>query len=558
MAMPLLERDAFLHTLDDLLCQAETGHGRIALLSGEAGIGKTSLVECFLQRRPDRMRILWGACEALFTPRPLGPLYDIAQQTQSSLRELLDGVANRAALFAAVLDELRQAPTILVIEDIHWADEATLDLIKYLARRISRTPSLLIITFRDDEIARDHPLRMVLGDMPAREVTRLRLPPLSEAAVAALAEQANRPTRDLYLATGGNPFFLSEALASDTPGVPTSVADAVLAKVARRSPEAQRFLDLVAIIPNKMEIWLVKAVGVGDTSALDECVASGILRHDGETIGFRHELARQAVEDALSPTRRQSLHAAVLRALLAYQDGRIEVTRLAHHATLAQDAEQILRIAPEAARQAADRGAHREAVEHYRIALRYADRLKPVGRADLLERLGYKCFLTGQMPDAIQADEDALAIWRALGAQSRIGHNQRWLSRVYWYAGQRAQARRYIDAAVDLMETLPPDEERGWAYNYRAMFAMLAEEHADASVWSERASDLAKRLDDTELVIHALNTQGMARLYAGDPHGRDQVNQSLQLALAHGLEEHAGRAYANLSCYFVRYREYAH
>ncbi len=558
MAVPLLERDGFLQTLDNLLCQVQEGAGRIALVSGEAGIGKTSLVEHFLQHQTGTMRVLWGGCEALFTPRPLGPLYDIAQQTQSPLRALLEGEANRAVLFAAVLDELKETPAILIIEDVHWADEATLDLLKYLARRISRTSSLLILTFRDDEIARYHPFRLVLGDLPAREVTRLHLPPLSEAAVATLAQAVNRPSKDLYLATGGNPFFLSEALASDASGVPTSISDAVLAQVARRSPEAQRLLDLVAIVPNKVESWVIAAVNAADTSALDECLAAGILHLAGEAVRFRHELARQAVESALPRARCQSLHAAVLHALLAQQERQLEVARLVHHAALAQDAEQVLRFAPEAAKKAAERGAHREAVEQYQTALRFADRLDPAKRADLLEHLAYECLLTGQMPDAIQAGEDALALWRKLESLQRVGYNLRWFSRIYWYAGQRTKANQYVDAAVGLLETLPPGKELGWAYNYRAMFAMLAEDDTGARVWGERAFELAERLADDELVIHALNTRGMARLYAGDAQGRDQVSQSLQLALRHGCEEHAARAYANLSCYLVRFREYAH
>ena len=182
MYVPLLERDAYLHTLDDLLCQVQEGPGRIALVSGEAGIGKTSLVECFLERRQAEMRVLSGACEALFTPRALGPLYDIAYQTPAPILPLLESTGNRAALFAAVLADLTQAslPTVLVIEDIHWADEATLDLIKFLARRIHHTSTLLVLTYRDDELSKDHPLRLVLGDLPVRDVTRLWLPPLSE------------------------------------------------------------------------------------------------------------------------------------------------------------------------------------------------------------------------------------------------------------------------------------------------------------------------------------------------------------------------------------------
>ncbi|HEX9058534.1 MAG TPA: AAA family ATPase, partial [Ktedonobacterales bacterium] len=148
MADDLLEREQELAALAALLDETTAGRGRVAIIHGEAGIGKTSLVERLLTRTQGRrqpaIRSIWATCEALFTPRPLGPLYDIAQQTAPSLRALLDGDANRAALFAALLDDLSQSPAVLVVEDIHWADEATLDLIKYLARRVHRTASLLI------------------------------------------------------------------------------------------------------------------------------------------------------------------------------------------------------------------------------------------------------------------------------------------------------------------------------------------------------------------------------------------------------------------------------
>src|SRR6516225_4183646 len=128
MAVNLLERDRELAVLSTLLDSITAGQGRIAVVSGEAGIGKTSLVELALGQASTSIRSLWGACEALYTPRPLGPLYDIAQQAQGPLRALLEGDMNHATLFAAVLDELTQSPTTLVVEDIHWADEATLDL----------------------------------------------------------------------------------------------------------------------------------------------------------------------------------------------------------------------------------------------------------------------------------------------------------------------------------------------------------------------------------------------------------------------------------------------
>ena len=215
-----LERDPFLNELQAARAGAASGEGCVALVSGEAGIGKTTLVERFLERTQQadsRVRVLWGACDALFTPRPLGPLLDMARQAQGPLRELIRAGVDRERLFAALLDELSRAglPTVAVFEDVHWADEATLDLLKFLARRIRRTHGLLILTFRDDEVDASHPLRRLLGELPPGCVRRLRLPPLSEVAVARLAAAAGWAATDLYSATGGNPFYVTEVLATE-------------------------------------------------------------------------------------------------------------------------------------------------------------------------------------------------------------------------------------------------------------------------------------------------------------------------------------------------------
>ena len=213
--MDLLEREDFFQQLQDILVEVINGHGRVALVSGEAGIGKTSLVEQFAATAKNTCRVLWGGCDALFTPRPLGPLHDIALQIRGDLLTLLDQEASRATIFSAVFEELQsQPPTLLVFEDVHWADEATLDLLKFLGRRINKLNSLLVITYRDDEVQAEHPLRLVLGDLPRSSVKRVRLPPLSEDAVDELAARAGKRVEDLYAVTAGNPFFVTEALAS--------------------------------------------------------------------------------------------------------------------------------------------------------------------------------------------------------------------------------------------------------------------------------------------------------------------------------------------------------
>lgn len=194
----------------------------------------------------------------------------MAPHLRSTVRALLDGDARRTTLFTAVFNDLAHTPTILVIEDIHWADEATLDLIIYLARRITQIPALLLLTYRHLEIDNSHPLRFVLSDLPTRDVTRVRLPPLSEAAVMSMAHKAARSAEGLYIATGGNPFFTTEVLASEAPGVPTSVSDAVLGRMARRSLGAQRLLELVAVAPNQIEQGIITDINTEHGLAKDE------------------------------------------------------------------------------------------------------------------------------------------------------------------------------------------------------------------------------------------------------------------------------------------------
>ena len=551
MAGALLERDRELSVLHAQLHEAISGQGCIALISGEAGIGKTTLVERFLAQAQERHEPsylnLWAGCEALFTPRPLGPLYDIAQQTTSPLRALLDGETKRSTLFAALLDVLAQGPTILVIEDIHWADEATLDLIKYLARRIHRLPALLILTYREDELIWDHPLRLVLGDLPVRDVTRLRLLPLSEGAVAMLAQQVHRPPGHLYAITGGNPFFLVEALAYDAPGAPASVSDAVLARIAHRSPSARRLLELVSVVPNQIERWLIEALNVGDKAALDECLAARMLRLEGDTIAFRHELARQAVEGALSTARRQELHAEILRALLEHGVEQTLLARLVHHAVEAQDTALALRFSPAAARQAAAQGAHREAMAHFQTALRYADHLRLEQRAELLDEASYESYLTEHMEEAVALCRAALTLWRALDRTERIGHDLRLLATYHFVVGKHADFARLALEAVAALETLPAGHELAMACAVLANVHMNDTDATATEMWGHRAIELAEQLHDVEPVSDALNSMGCSACGRGDDEGLDKLERSLELALEYGLEKNVARAYANLA-----------
>ena len=309
----LLERAEALKTLQQLLQEART-RGRVALVAGEAGIGKSTLLEATAAAHGT---VWWGRCDALETPLPLAPWLDIARERGPRFAGLLPGP--RPMLFAAVLDELRAAatPVLVVIEDAHWADDATLDLLKFLGRRIEGARAVLAISFRDDEVTAAHPLRRLIGELPAAAVKRVDLQRLSEAAVEALARQAQRPAEGLFAATRGNPFFVTEVLRHAGTTVPGTVQDLVLARYARLRGPAQAILRFVALVPARIERWLLEALLTPAAEDLEACADAGLLQGDGATLQFRHELARVAIESSLSPPLAQALHAQVLAALVA-------------------------------------------------------------------------------------------------------------------------------------------------------------------------------------------------------------------------------------------------
>lgn len=168
----------------------------------------------------------------------------------------------------------------------------------------------------------------MIGDLPGHALARLKLPPLSEQAVWHLANLAHRPAEGLYAVTLGNPFFVTEVLASDTGGVPLMVRDAVLARITRLSPAARALLELASIVPTRSERWLLEAVVGSIDAALEECLTAGMLELSLSAVAFRHEIARQAVESTLSPLRRQWLHAQVLQALIAHSEKTSQAARL--------------------------------------------------------------------------------------------------------------------------------------------------------------------------------------------------------------------------------------
>ena len=549
--MELLERDTFLADLERLLADAAAGRGRLVFVGGEAGVGKTAFVGRVAESARKTARVLVGACDPMSTPRPLAPVLDIAATVGGTLERLLaDSGQPRHRILRAILGELSGGlrPTLAVFEDAHWADEATLDLLRFVGRRCGATRLLLIVTYRDDEVGPTHPLRVVLGDLAtAAPVRRLSLPCLSEAAVRRLAEGSALDPVELHRRTAGNPFFATEALASGSDAIPATVRDAVLARASRLSKAGRATLDAAAVIGAHGEAWLLAEVAGRDAPGLRDCVAAGMLRVDGDGFAFRHELARDAVLEALPTVRQLALHRRALEALRSRTPTASDtLARLAHHAEGAGDAPAVLEYAVAAARRASTLHAHRQARAQYARARRFADALAPVERAGLLEAYAYECYLTEAVDDAIAARQEALRIWRERGDDLRIGSALGWLSRCYWYAGRNAEAEAAARGALDILEALPPGRELAMAYSSQAALRMLARDADAAILWSEKAIELADRLDDRETLAHALNNLGTARLVRGVDGGWQALARSIRIAVDADLEDHVARGYSNL------------
>ncbi len=411
---------------------------------------------------------------------------------------------------AALTEELSEhGPTVLVLEDMHWADEATLDVLRLVARRIEAVRVLLVVTYRDEGLEPAQPLRIVLGEMTMLPgVERLHLPPLSPSAVAQLAEPYGVDPDELHRVTAGNPFFVTEVLASEGDEIPETVRDVVLARAARHSPEARAVLEAVAVAPPAAELFLVEALTGTVDSRLDECIASGMLTAGGGVVSFRHELARLAVEGSVASGRKTNLHRRVLETLVARPETTRDLARLAHHAEEAGDGSAVLRLAPAAGARAASLGAHREAAEQYARALRFSAGIAPEPLADLLKRYSRECYLTDQPDAAINALRRAAECFHELGDQRMEGDTLASLSNILWCPGRGDEARRTGLEAVALLERLPPGRELAWAYANLSFLFRTAGDAVRAQDWGNHALELAESLDQPDVLSEALMRVG--------------------------------------------------
>jgi DNA-binding CsgD family transcriptional regulator/tetratricopeptide (TPR) repeat protein len=542
----LIERDEPLQTLKNRLGLAAGGRGNAVLLSGEAGIGKTVVLRALVEARGEA-RLWWGACDALETPHPLAPLYDIARSSDAHFGPQLRASGDRAMLFESFIGELQASaiPTLLVVEDVHWADDATLDLLKFLGRRIDRVPALLVISYRNDAIAADHPLRRMIGDLPSANVSHIELSRLSPEGVAALARRALQSPEGIYEATNGNPFFVTELLRGAGTEMPHTVEDLVLGRFAHLSADAQAALQLVSIVPRQMERWVFDSLIQVNASTIEQCLNSGLLEADAGSLRFRHELARIVIEDSLSTPAARALHSRVLEVLEREAD-RIPAARLSHHATRTGNASAVLRYTPQAGHEATLRRAHREAIAHYTAALSCAEAAVHPDRVVWIEAYAQECQFTAQLDDAIHAREAAVGFHRLAGNDAGEARNLSELALAYMRALRTAEADAASLASIKRLESRLPSVELAHAYRVQAHLRMLNRECDQAIFWSKKAIDLAERLGARDVFVAALGVLGAATVFVDYDEGCQQLRRAINIATSEGLDFTAGVIFNNL------------
>jgi DNA-binding CsgD family transcriptional regulator/tetratricopeptide (TPR) repeat protein len=505
----LLDRVAALADLDAALERVRSGRGEVVVVSGEAGIGKTTLVRRFLDGLPSDVVAFTGACDDLVTPRPLGPFHDIARRAGGDLGRLIRAGADPERIHDALLDLQARLPPplVLVLEDVHWADQATLDAVTFLGRRLPQRPLLLVLTVRDVEVGPAHALTRVLASLPARHVTTRPLGPLTRSAVRQLAVGHAVDADELFELTGGNPFYVVEVLSTPGAELPATVGFAVTARLGQLPGSTRALLDGLALVPSGVDVRIVEVLEPDWRRIVTPAEAAGLVELRGARLGFRHELARLAVARQVAPIAARGWHARILDALRADE---ADPALLVHHAEGAGDDDAVARHAPSAAEAAHRVEAHREAVAHYERALAREDRLPPDEVGVLWLGLAQARMAAERSEaQALEAARRAVDLARKTGDPSALGHALAVMSRIASWAGDNRLAGDLADEALAVLQPLGDRAECGRAMVAAAYVALARWDAEAASSWAQQAADLAAQVGDPRTVAMARAYQGV-------------------------------------------------
>jgi DNA-binding CsgD family transcriptional regulator/tetratricopeptide (TPR) repeat protein len=547
--MELIERAEVLTSLQKAFKNVTEGEGHCLFISGEAGIGKTSLVKAFCIEQDDCV-IYQGACDALFTPRPLAPLYDIVWQVRSDLWPTSHTIEERSELFLKFFHELslQKQKILIVFEDIHWADEATLDFIKFFARRVTKLKCLFILTYRDDEINASY-LSNILGDLSPQTFTRVQLRPLSKEAVYKMAGQKGYDAANVYNISGGNPFYVTEILASYSPGVPENIKDAILAVYNRQEKGTKNAWEICSVIPEGLEVNRFAKIKSSWDEGMDHCFALNIILIKNDRVVFKHELYRRTIEASLSPFKRIELNKKILELFLHSFEEQKEIERIVHYATNANENKLVNKYAPIAAKEAAGVGAHIEAAKLFLTAIEYSDGNDTENLVALYEAYAYECYLTNQTIEAIIYYNKALELWKQKGNIEKVGSCLYSLSRLWWINDNLKKAEDFAAQSIEVLDNRPSSGAKAMAYSLMSQLKMLSDDSEQCIAWGEKAIQLATEVSDNAILSYALGNVGSVqiRMPSLQQNGLVMLQQSLQIALQNSYHDYAGMAYVNLA-----------
>jgi DNA-binding CsgD family transcriptional regulator len=532
----LVEREQQLRALREVFAEPSQAE-KVVLLSGEAGFGKTSLLRAALGELDHRHRVLVATCEPIGIPAALSPLFDILDELPDELRHDIESGAGRWPAYTGMLDLIKNDRIVLVIEDVHWADEATLGLARYLGRRIAATDSCLILSFRLEELEVNPPLRLVVADL-APVATTLELQPLSLEGVEKMASDVEVDAKSVHLATLGNPFYVEEVLRN--PGeLPLTVQTAVLANAGRLPDETLEILRLVALSPDGLSTEFLEELGDGDGTHSDLAFHRRLLASSRGRVSCRHELVRQSLVQALPPRMTQRLHQRLLDALEDRATRSPDIARMAFHSIGAGDRERAMTYSLEAGCDAAKAGAHRQASFHYTNAFDYQDEMDSQQAARFLLEGAIEHALVNAFDEAADFSRRRLDL---MGSTTEVAQARAWLAFFESRKNDLEQARAQSESAIAGLRDAPTSEEHALAVSVLAWVELVEGDRVAAVRLGEEGSRLARASDSTSVEVYARTTVGMAKWWSGDVGGLSDIEDAVELGLASDAGEFAARA----------------
>ncbi len=584
-SLPFVGRTAEVDALTAAYAAAAGGQPRVVLLTGEAGLGKTRLVEELRGRvrsAGDGAQVRVGESAPLAgATLAFGPFVAALGDDGDWLLADPGGgdmLAARHRLFVRVLELLAglaaRAPLVVVLEDLHWADESSRELLAFLAVRLSDEPVLVVGTLRDEEL--QPAARRWLGELERRaEVTRLRLGPLADAEVAGLvagllsAEAGEETVAAVVAAAEGNPLYARELAAAGPGEPPTSISDAVLARVAGLAAAARALVEQVCVADGGLSHELLAAtVRFAEDrllAAARRAVASGLLAAAGDGYAFRHELIRQAVYGHLLPGERRRLHRRLAEALDARPGS--DPSRLAQHWQLAGCPDRAAPAAVAAARAAVLARAYPEALRCYAMALELEAWLTEAGQdlpgeaaQDLLEEAAQAASWARDPRRAAEWVTRALSRSRAAGTDATVrARLLERLGRYQWEAGDLHAAVDATEQAFALIGGDPASTLQARVLAAYATLRMLLAEFEAALPLAERAVAVAEQTAAFAAQAQGLATLGIVRAQRGElDSGLAALHDSFELARRAGSVEDVARAAINhmyLLCTAGRFTE---